>query len=87
LVILKDTKLLVKLVCDVGGLESSSKPLALQGAVTIQRHLRGFLVRIAIRRHRAAVVIQVGVRYVCNTWRYEDDDLCNILVTLGWMMG
>lgn len=29
-----------------------------QGAVAIQRHLRGFLVRIAIRRHRAAVVIQ-----------------------------
>ena len=51
--------------CDVGGLEPScaSKPLALQGAVTIQRHLRGFLVRIAIRRHRAAVVIQVG--WVC----------------------
>ena len=44
---------------------------SLQAAVTIQRHLRGFLVRIAIRRHRAAVVIQVFRE--CR--RYEDDDL------------
>ena len=48
-----------------------------QAAVTIQRHLRGFLVRIAIRRHRAAVVIQVGVRHVCKNGdtKSEDDDI------------